>query len=164
MTYSQKYTIVQLLEPLAIGEELSRIEWPLHITMADVFAVDLNTSLIEQLANLLATKAPLTIKTKEASTLGPDTNPVPVMLLRNTPELQSLHEDIISLLEDAGATFNTPEYTRKGFVPHVTVKKSPRLPAGETIIIDALTVIDMFPEGDWTRRKVLTTIPFGKST
>jgi 2'-5' RNA ligase len=81
-----------------------------------------------------------------------------VTLLSRSEQLMSLHNDIVALLTQSGATFNTPQYNEEGFRPHVTLRPQARLQMGDTVHLSALTVIDLFPEGNPNRRKVLKTI------
>jgi 2'-5' RNA ligase len=133
------------------------------VTLADVFAVDWErANLIGKLSELLAQKKPLDIKIGDDTAFGPPESPVLVALLENTPALQSLHEDIVNLLEGAEAVFNMPAYTRAGFTPHSTIQKGARVSKGDTVRINALTIVDMFPHGDWQQRKASKTIRLGK--
>lgn len=157
MSYSQKYTIVQLMQPLPDGTEYSRFEWPLHVTLADVFAVDLTgRGMMQQLADYAASLQPLTTTAGDDALFGPK-HQTRVTLLRNTPQLQSLHDGLIDLLTKNGATFNTPEFTKSGFKPHATVGSTGRLHTGDTVHFNALTLIDMFPDHDPHNRRVLGT-------
>ncbi len=151
MNYSQKYTLVAFLKPLEVGAEFHMADWPLHITLADVFAIDLSPSLEQQLTELLASQPPVKLSVGEDATLG-TTN---VALVNKTSELQTLHEAIVDVLERNGVIFNTPEFTRSGFLPHSTIQKSGRLHAGDEFQITSVSLVDMFPKGDWQQRKVL---------
>lgn len=134
-------------------------EWPLHITLADVFAVDLkNVDVWAQLADLSKADLPLTVTVGSEAALGPSTTPVRVRLVRTTPALQTLHECIVHTLTDAGAVFNTPEYTLAGFLPHITQAKNAAILKGTVLHIDTISLVDMFPCGDWQKRKVLKSL------
>lgn len=160
MTYLQKYTLVQFLEAVEGAAEFSMAQWPLHITMADVFAIDLkNVRLNERLAGLLAAMQPFTVTVGELADLGPPASPTRVRLIDPSNELRALHETLINFLEGHEAVFNTPEYTRKGFLPHVTVQGAAHLPFGTLVSIHCLSLVDMFPGGDHTRREVLASFP-----
>ena len=129
-------------------------EWPVHVTLADVFAVDRHdVGIDEKVADLLAKIYPVTTSARIDDVLGT----TPVVLLDKTAPLTQLHTDIVNLLEANDATFNTPEFTKDGFLPHSTIQKSGRLHVGDTITIDSISLVDMFPGGNWEQRKVLTT-------
>lgn len=129
-------------------------DWPPHVTVADVFAIDRRTTDIDtKLAARLAAIAPVVTTVLREATLGT----TPVMLLEKTADFKELHESIVQLLEQNGAAFNTPEFVHDGFLPHSTIQKSGRLHQGEQCIIDSVTLVDMFPEGNWQQRRVLAT-------
>lgn len=146
MTYSQKYSLVHFIAPVNEGAVFYMSEWPLHATLADVFAIDrAATDITSKLATLIEQIDPIQTVARNDTVLGV----TPVTLLKKTLLLARLHEKIISLLEENGATFNTPEFTRDGFLPHTSIQASGRLHKDDTVMIDSLSLIDMFPGGDW---------------
>jgi hypothetical protein len=152
MQYSQKYTLVSFLEPLEIDTEFTMANWPLHVTLADVFAVELDTGIEQKLTDLLANQLSISLLAGDDATLG-TTN---VVLIDKNDKLQKLHDRIIDLLESNGAKFNTPEFTRTGFLPHSTIQKSGKLNYGDKIEIHTISLVDMFPGENWQQRKVLS--------
>jgi hypothetical protein len=74
-----------------------------------------------------------------------------------TPELWLLHMHLITLLKNVGATFDEPQYQEEGYRAHVTVQQDKRLRKGDAIAINDLTVVDMFPHNDISRRKTMRT-------
>lgn len=129
-------------------------DWPLHVTLADVFAIDRDKTNIEaKLAELLAGQPHVITHVTKAATLGI----TPVVLLERSKDLIALHIRIADLLEMNGAKFNSPEFARKGFLSHSTVQARGQLDVGDKVSIYSLTLIDMFPDGDWQRRKILST-------
>lgn len=162
MSYSQKYTIVQFLEPTEEQQSFSMDSWPLHLTLADVFAVDLDDQIVGQLGDLIASENSITVEAGTEDTLGDAKNPIKVTLIQNTTELQSLHNLITSFLENNGAEFNSPQFTHGGFLPHVSVQGKKKLTPGEELNIKRLSLIDMFVDGDWQQRKVLANFMLGE--
>lgn len=156
MPYSQKYVLAHFIDPAETGTLFPMSDWPVHVTLADVFAVDRHgKSIDEKLASLFAkTPAVETVALKD-DILGT----TPVILLDKTSRLVNLHTAIVSLLRENGATFNTPEFTMEGFLPHSTIQKSGRIHAGDAVMVDSVSLVDMFPGSDWTQRRVLTTFP-----
>jgi len=154
MTYSQKYALVHFISPVEDGVQFHMSNWLLYTTLADVFAINRHEANIdEKLATLLAQIKPVETSATDDSILGT----TQVILLDKTPLLIKLHTDIVSLLEENGATFNNPEFTRTGFLPHSTIQKSGRLHTEDRIIIDSISLVDMFPDNDWEQRRVLAT-------
>lgn len=159
MQYAQKYTLVSFLETIATNTEFSMADWPLHITLADVFAVDLDTGIGQKLTSLLANQPSITLSAKCDSTLGT----TKVVLIEKNNDLQNLHDQIMDFLEFNGAKFNNPEFTRAGFLPHSTIQTSGRLHEGDKIEIRTISLVDMFPDGDWKQRKVIMNFELDKS-
>lgn len=151
MHYSQKYTLVSFLESIDINAEFTMTDWPPHITLADVFAVDLDAGIENKLANLLVNVPSVDLTAREESKLGT----TKVVLIENNDNLQNLHVRIIDLLESNGAKFNTPEFTRAGFIPHSSIQKPRKLHEGDTIAMNTISLIDMFPNKNWQQRRVL---------
>lgn len=85
-----------------------------------------------------------------------------VVIIENNDELKKFHNKIVDLLELNGVQFNVPEFTRRGFLPHSTIQKSGRLHKGEAIEITTISLVDMFPGGDWQQRKVLNIFELGR--
>lgn len=158
MQYSQKYNLVSFLEPVSVGTEFAMADWPLHITVADVFAVDLGTGVEGELGSMLSGISPIVLVAGDDAVLGV----TQVVLIEKNHQLQDLHEQVISLLELYGAKLNVPEFTRSGFLPHSTVQKSGQLRKGDKIKVDTVSLVDMFPGGDWRRRRVLTNFSLNK--
>lgn len=152
MEYSQKYTLVAFLRPVEVGTEFAMGDWPMHVTLADVFANRLDGEIEQKLTDLLAKQAPISLSVGEDTTLGA----TKVVLINKNSELQNLHDEIVGLLVLSGVKFNTPEFVGKGFLPHSTIRKSGRLNAGDEFEITSVSLIDMFPGGDWQQRKVLS--------
>ena len=151
-SYSQKYCLVCFVEPMAVGSGFTMSEWPLHVTLADVFAVDLAGTQIEaKLAAIMAEQTPIIVTADKESTLGN----IPVVLIQRSVELVALHNKVMGLLEQNGAMFNRPGFTREGFLPHCTIQKTGCLNTGQELIINSLALVDMFPRGDWQHRKVI---------
>lgn len=131
-------------------------DWPLHVTFADVFAIDRDsTDIDEKMKNVLRSQHAVLVTPKHQAKLG-DTA---VILVEKTDELLKQHTLIVDLLEQNGAIFNTPAFTREGFLPHCTIQKTGML--RNNVVIDELALVDMFPNGDWQQRKILATFKLG---
>lgn len=160
----QKYCLVKLLEPLKEGDEFTAINyWPLHITLASNFMVDWEaTDLFNKLTGVLSDIKPVTVNAGDDEFFG-GARKIQVTVMDMTPELMTLHKQIIRTLKDAGAVFDEPQFNEDGYRAHATVQKAHRLNKGDSIHIDEVTIVDMFPNQDITRRKILKTIKLGGS-
>jgi 2'-5' RNA ligase len=162
MKYMQKYVLVHTLEPIADNTQFSMSDWPLHVTLSPRFAVDIKQpDLVTDLKNLLAKKKPIKTIVKNDERFGQDHH-ILVSLLDLTSELYELHNEVLDLLEFYGAVFDDPNYSRSGYRPHVTVQKTGRVNMGDDITINSLTLVDMYPEQNIKKRKILETYPFKK--
>lgn len=158
MAYSQKYVLAHFISPVKTGESFHMSDWLLHTTLVDVFAIDRHTVDIDtKLTALLGNSDPVTTTAVGDGTLGTTA----VVLLDKTSELLELHSKTVSLLKQNGAVFNNPEFTNEGFIPHSTIQKTGRLHIGDSVFIDSISLIDMFPGGDWEQRAVLATFKLG---
>lgn len=154
MRYSQKYCLVSFLEPVIDGTEFAMTEWPLHVTLADAFAINLfETGIESKLVKLFKDFSVMSTRAKNEAVLGT----TQVVLLEKSRELLRLHNSIIDILASEGAKFNTPEFTKEGFLPHCTIQKNVRLRIGDEVMLGAVALIDMFPDKNWRQRKVINT-------
>ncbi|MBI3889802.1 2'-5' RNA ligase family protein [Candidatus Saccharibacteria bacterium] len=157
MTYSQKYCLVHFIKPVQNGMQFHMSEWPLHATLADVFAINRRSSHIDE---ILASKFSHHPSVKTTAMQGSILGTTHVVLLNKTPELLSLHAEVITILEESDAIFNTPEFNKAGFIPHSTIQQNERVNIGDVLEINSLSLVDMFPDDDWQQRKVLSTFNF----
>jgi len=157
--FTQKYTIVHLFEELPDGFEYSMKSWPPHVTLADVFSIDGEwTDLLESLRDALDSKHISISQVNDEDFFGDDRS-IQVMLLEKNSKLQHLHDTIVDVLESFKVKFNSPQYTKTGFMPHAT-KQQDGLKMGDLVKFNSITLIDMFPDKDPYQRKVLGTIRF----
>lgn len=160
--FTQKYTIIQLLEDMSEGTEYPSSNWPLHVTIADTFAIDWDKNYLrKKLEELLASLKPTKAVGGHDEFFGPEKQ-TQITILDMSKELIDLHYKVVELLESAGAVFNDPQYTKEGFRAHATVQKHARVNKGDTITFNALSIVDMFPNSDPYQRKILKTMRIGK--
>ncbi|MDN5274679.1 MAG: hypothetical protein JWP06_580 [Candidatus Saccharibacteria bacterium] len=161
-SFSQKYTLAHTISDLPDGYEYSMKDWPLHITLADVFAIDGDPgSLLKDIATRLRTYIPVRAEVVDDEWFGEDKS-VHVRLLNKTPELQELHETILRVLDGYYVVFNHPEYNGSGFRPHATVQLKEQLALKDVVTFGSITLIDMYPDENPYRRRVIGTIHFIK--
>ena len=156
--FTQKYTIIQLFKDIPEGTRFSASNWPLHVTIADTFAIDWDVpTMVEKLTQLLSSRTSATSVVENDRFFG-DQRQVRVALLKKTDDLVKLHQDVIKVLERGGWKPNDPQFAKEGFLPHSTVQKHTRLNKGDEVIFNALTIIDMFPGENPYQRRVIKTI------
>lgn len=156
--FTQKYAIVQFFEPIDEGYEYSSDNWPLHSTIVDTFAIDWSVDeMVNKLAELLCDHAPAESVAEGDKFFG-ESGQVQVTLLDQSESLVNLHFDVVTALEDGGLVLNDPQFARNGFLPHATAQKHARLHKGDEVAFTALSIVDMFPDADAYKRRVLKTI------
>lgn len=160
--FTQKYCLVQLITPLSDGFEFVMSEWPLHVTLADIFKITGGPqSVLDRLGAAVAELDAFSSTIVDEDWFGPERT-VRVRLLDPTPALRELHEVCVTTLEEFDVVFNSPQFMHEGFRPHSTIKRDQELRIGESVRFGALTLIDMFPDGDPTKRRIVGTVPFGE--
>jgi 2'-5' RNA ligase len=158
--FTQKYIIAHFIEEQQDGYTFSMEDWPLHVTLAGVFAIDGNANeLIGSLGKQLGSY-PVSQAKVIADALFGENKDIPVRLVDRTKDLLDLHYEIVSALKDYGVQFNNPEFANEGFGPHATIQKNDRLEVGDSVKFDSVTLVDMFPEQDPYQRKILGTVYF----
>lgn len=159
--FTQKYTIVQFFDDIGEGYEYSSDSWPLHSTIVDTFAIDWSVDeMVSRLKAVPKNHATADSVTEDDRFFG-DQGQVQVVLLNRSNSLVELHQDILTALEEGGLKLNDPQFARDGFLPHATVQKHARLDKGDKVRFTTLSIVDMFPDKDPYKRKVLKTIAIG---
>lgn len=156
--YVQKYSVVSFIEPINDAELFDYKKWPLHVTIADTFACDLDVLI--RIGEIVKSTSQIELVAERYHEFGDTNNPILVMLFAKTKPLQTLHIDIVNYLLEYGAVFNIPEYTKEGFLPHCDVQKHPKIIPGTKVILTSLSIVDMFAESDWKKRRIIKTFRF----
>ncbi len=153
--YTQKWCIVAFLDDNKKPEDsFLTQDWPLHTTLAAVFSVSTDEkTLIKELHSLQLPKKN-TFSGGESIKWGRLT----VNLLRDTGELQNLHESIAQNLSKYDFEFLEPQYAYENNKPHVTAQKTGRVKTGEKVTIKSIALIDMFPDGNHSMRRIAAKV------
>lgn len=156
--FSQKYTIICLLEDKNEGYEFLFSDWPLHVTLADTFAVEWDADRLKsELKNIAKNLGVIQSAAIRSHYFGSEKR-VHVILIDKTIELESMHNSIVNALKNGDVIFNDPQFNEEGFLPHSTVQKHARVKVGERIKFNNLALVDMFPDKDPYRRKILKLV------
>lgn len=160
MSFSQKYCIVQFLEPVEPGHVFDSNHWPPHCTLAGVFAIEWTDQLKEKFRETIRRQRVFSSTTNGLDFFGANRE-VHVKLVQSTDELSGLHDSIVDFIEENNGAFNEPQYQRKGFRPHITLSQAYSVEDGTKVEFNTISLIDMFPDGDHLKRRVIETIPLG---
>jgi 2'-5' RNA ligase len=157
---TQKWCIAAFFNELDDGFEFHRSEVPLHVTLAGVFAIDdTDIELFRKLQFLLKDTKPFEIQAGDSVEWGKDKE-IKVVLIENSSDMLRLLMQIYEFLIANGAVFNEPQYEGKGHILHSTIQKSGRLQKGQVVKINNISLVDMYPDEDGMRRRIVGTIKF----
>ncbi|HVX58512.1 MAG TPA: 2'-5' RNA ligase family protein [Candidatus Saccharimonadales bacterium] len=153
-----KATIVNFIDQVEEGSEFTASSWPLHITLADDFKVDLNKAdLLSDLVRFVNLQQPFDVIAAGDGFLGKHSE-IAVTFIDTSMHLIRLHRELINFLKSEGAEFYNPHYTIGGYKPHVTIQRLDRVWKSDVIKINNLTLVDMSPSGNQELRRVLKSI------
>jgi len=156
--FTQKYTIICLLEDAEEGYSFSSSDWPLHTTFVDTFAIDWDVETLQKKVLELAQEQISTSTNGiKDEYFGPDKE-VHVILLEKNEDLKTIHYALLQKLKEGNLRLNDPQYSEDGYLPHSTVQKHRQVKVGDAVSINNLALIDMFPNEDPYQRKVLKII------
>ena len=157
-----RYVVVLPLTPMAVGDRFSTREWPLHVTLVQVFASDATPARVGScLAVVAAAASPITAVAGEDEDFGPSRT-IPVTVIEPSVELDALHAACVMALDRLGPVYENPEYMDEGYRPHVTVKRHQRVTAGDRLELRQIALVDMDPGQREGGREVLAVAPLGR--
>lgn len=158
--YSQKYTVVCFFKPQETFSNFSALAWPMHVTILDTFKTDWQPDMLcSRLSSVAKTIAPFDTIPTEKAMLGEDKT-IPVRLLQREGAMLALHNRLMSLVDEGLFIFNTPQFVGEGFLPHATDQEDYQVKIGTSYRLDNISLVDMFPDNDYTRRRVIGTFNF----
>lgn len=138
---SERYVVVALFEPIAVGTTFSRRAWPAHVTLVSNFVTTASVAdLVEVLPRVEKATSDLRVEFGGLDRFGPHRD-VPVRLvLPNVAE--ELHRSMVDVVESLpGVAADDPEYWRDGYRPHLTLTPSVEAGEGEMWTVSAIAVV-----------------------
>ena len=156
--YSQKYTIVSFVDTVPEGTVFHYSDWPQHVTIVDTFACDLDA--IMGIKEIGDATSPIEIAGDEHRVFNDLARDIPVTIMTRSTEITELHEALLDYLLGKGAVLNSPEYSLRGFLPHTAAKENSKIGIGTKVMLTSISIVDMFVDSDWQKRKVLKTFDF----
>lgn len=158
--YSQKYTVVCFFKPQETFSNFSASEWPMHVTILDMFKTEWQLNrLCNELSAVAKTIVPFDTMPIEKVMLGEDKS-IPVRLLQREGAILALRHRLMSLVDKGLFIFNTLEFVGEGFLPHATDQENYQVEIGRSYRLENISLVDMFPDDDYTRRRVIGTFNF----
>lgn len=135
-----EYIFVHLIDKQPVGSELGQ-SIPLHMTLLHWFESNNQPEVIIEAANLaLKSIGRIATTTTQEDLFGPEQD-IPVVRLDRKPELLHLHSELLSAMEDVGATFDERWTGIENWNPHVTNKPDTRFYPGDEIFVNDIDLI-----------------------
>jgi len=153
--YSQKWAVASFFDEQEDDFIFKSESTPLHATLAGVFAVDAKMPEIATVVRgaIRGTRV-FEIEISETEQWGD----IRVSVMQDSVHFTDLFKAVQGALLDNGAQFNEPQYLNQGFRPHVTQQKTGFLREGDKKLVKSISLVDMFPDGDGEKRRIVTTI------
>jgi len=140
-----RYVVVAPLTPMAVGDRFITREWPLHVTLVQVFMSDASPGDIAlRLDEVAAVAAAVTVVAGDDEHFG-RSRTIPVTVIEPSLELDRLHAACVAALDELAPVYENPEYLGDGYRAHVTVKRHQRVSAGEVLTLQQIALVDMEP-------------------
>lgn len=153
---SQKYVIVHFVQSAKVPSEFSAKEWPLHITLLSNFQISHLPELEKELAVYAHNTNPFDVTANGEALFGPNKN-VAVSLIRPDESLIDMHKQLLSIATKLGAVYDEVAFIGEGYRPHATIQVKSRLLDGQKIMLSDFTLVDMYPNNDINRRRIIKT-------
>ena len=121
MPWPGDFLVVHLVEKQQVGNcfERSRLQMPLHITLASWLRVADASAFRARLKAVATQSKPFVVRVGGVRLFGPN-NDVPVNIMEPSEGLEWLREAIVAAARSLGVEFESAAWMNKGFVPHIT--------------------------------------------
>lgn len=154
------FNILWMAEPVEIGDEVDRANWPLHLTLSTNFDLGRDVAALERVVDSVSrTAMPVEVVVSSRALFGAHEN-VPVALVDPVEPLRQLHVGLVESLTALGAEFHYPQHVFEHYRPHIT-DIDDRLRRGDRFLVDSLTVFGLNPPGSRGHARALATYRLG---
>lgn len=158
---SQKYVIVHFIDKSQVPKEFPSSEWPLHVTLLANFTLGKPIGQLDsELRGLAFQEEPFDIIADGEAIFGPKQN-IAVSLIQPNERIQKLHERLADIASSLGAIYDEPAFMGEGFRPHATIQVNSRLSEKQLVTLNDFALVDMFPDNDINRRRIIETHKLG---
>lgn len=134
-----RLVVVIPLQPLVTGARFSFRDWPLHVTVVQVFEASITQS-IERMSRF--EYPAFTVTAGDDEGFGPSGG-IPVTVLEPSPQLSALHVSLTDALQPL--ELENPEFAGENYRAHVTIKQHGRVRSGDRIHLSQLALVDLTP-------------------
>lgn len=136
--------LVSMVEPVQVGYEFKRSEWPLHLTIVPWFTVKDQNWFTTGLVKVLDHQKPIQLVMGEKEMFGAKRN-VPVNIITPNDELSELHEKLLSLVREWGELQGS-KFIEAKYRPHVTHHRGNFLTSGSEWTLDNICIVELINE------------------
>lgn len=154
---SQKYVIVHFIDKANTPQEFPASEWPLHVTLLANFTLGKPIEQLEkELADYVQHAKPFDIMADGEAFFGPKQN-VHVSLIKPNDEIIAMHNTLAAITKQLDAVYDEPAFMGEGYRPHATIQAKARLADKQSVPLDDITLVDMYPDENINRRRIIKT-------
>ena len=149
-----RFVVVLPLTPLAVGDEFTVAQWPLHVTLVEPFPTSLGGDDVARVlegVEGIGPGAPAIHAAAGDDAMFGRRRDVPVTLVLDGGELAALRARTLAALGRAGVELRP----RLEFRPHVTRKQHGRIRQGDRVVLETVALIDMRPPAGAHHRRVV---------
>lgn len=158
---SQKYVIVHFIDKTRVSNEFPSSEWPLHVTLLANFTLGKPLEQLDsELRNYAFQEKPYDIMADGEALFGPKQN-IAVSLIQSHQNIQKMHDTLSLIVSKLEAVFDEPAFMGEGYRPHATIQVNSRLSDKQLVTLNDFTLVDMFPDSDINRRRIIKTYKLG---
>ncbi|HVC36369.1 MAG TPA: hypothetical protein VNE40_02915 [Candidatus Dormibacteraeota bacterium] len=104
---------------------------------------------------------PFQVKVGDEARFGLKKN-VAVSLIQTNDAIRQVHKGLVDITKSLGAAFDEPKFMGEGYRPHATLQVKSRLIEGQTVNLDNFTLVDMYPNNDINKRRLIQTFELGR--
>jgi len=157
-----KYAIFHIIDKkmrqrYKVSPEFLPSEWPLHLTLLGNFTTNAPIEhIINALINYTENIKPFEITVGNESLFGINED-ILVSVLQTNGAIKELHNGLKGIMDAQEAIYDNSNFVGTGYNPHVTVQETTRLNTGQKILVGDITLVDMEPNGDSGKRRVVRT-------
>ncbi len=152
----RSYLFVYLIEEKPDGFAFRSRDWPLHLTLLPPFSIDMPADdlwslTVRELNGLPAITTHITCE----AIFGRGKK---VQILDKPAELQSLHITLRNLVDSRGALHKSPHHLDAAYKPHITNQQGRTVALDRKIILDSVSLVEVFSPGNIPNRKIYKTL------
>lgn len=139
-----RFAVVLPLDPMAVGERYAVRDWPLHVTVAPVFATEATAAMLAaRMGEVASAHGPVEAVAGPGELFGPR-HDTPAALV-DSQGVRALHDVLADALAPLGIRFDSPHYAGVGFSPHITTTTRGAAREGTQLRLAQLALVDMEP-------------------